>query len=251
MSNHGAFPAGRIISNAGAEKHKPSASTINCIVSGKIVDSMEGILQGAKEAGLTLARGCGVGYNFSTLRPRGASVSGAGASTSGPLSFMEIYDKVCFTVSSAGGRRGAQMATFHIWHPDIMEFISAKRKDGAYRQFNFSVLITDEFIEAVIKDRDWKLSFPLLPNEVPKEDQEYLARDGQTHKVYKTIRAKNLWNLIMSSTYDYAEPGFLLIDEVNRMNPLSFCEDITACNPCGEQNLPFKNKIYHLMGHAY
>ena len=144
--------AGRITSNAGAQEHKPATSTINCTVSGTIKDSMDGILDKVHEAGLTLKAGCGIGYQSSTLRPRGAYVSGAGAYTSGPLSFMDIYDKMCFTVSSAGGRRGAQMGTFDVGHPDVMEFIRAKREDGRLRQFNLSLLVTDEFMQAVVDD---------------------------------------------------------------------------------------------------
>ena len=157
----GAIPAGRITSNAGAQAHKPKTSTINCTVSGTIEDSMDGILEKVHEAGLTLKAGCGIGYEFSTLRPRGAYVSGAGAYTSGPMSFMDIYDKMCFTVSSAGGRRGAQMGTFEVAHPDVKEFIRAKREDGRLRQFNLSLLITDDFIDAVEKDTDWPLVFPV------------------------------------------------------------------------------------------
>ena len=148
----GAIPAGRILSNAGAGEHKPATSTINCTVSGTIEDSMESILDHVKEAGLTLRAGCGVGYEFSTLRPKGAFVAGAGASTSGPLSFMDIYDRMCATISSAGGRRGAQMGTFDIGHPDVLDFIRAKREDGRLRQFNLSLLITDEFVAAVKAD---------------------------------------------------------------------------------------------------
>jgi ribonucleoside-diphosphate reductase alpha chain len=151
----GAIPAGRITSNAGAWEHKPATSTINCTVSGVIRDSMDDILGKVHEAGLTLKAGCGIGYEFSTLRPRGAYVSGAGAYTSGPLSFMDIYDKMCFTVSSAGGRRGAQMGTFDVGHPDVMEFIRAKRESGRLRQFNLSLLITDEFMAAVRENSDW------------------------------------------------------------------------------------------------
>ena len=143
----GAIPAGRVTSNAGALEHKPATSTINCTVSGTIRDSMDDILGKVHEAGLTLKAGCGIGYEFSTLRPRGAYVSGAGAYTSGPLSFMDIYDKMCFTVSSAGGRRGAQMGTFDVGHPDVMDFIRAKRENGRLRQFNLSLLITDEFMQ--------------------------------------------------------------------------------------------------------
>jgi ribonucleoside-diphosphate reductase alpha chain len=254
---HGAIPAGRIISNAGAWEHKPATSTINCTVSGAIQDSMDDILGKVHEAGLTLKAGCGIGYEFSTLRPRGAYVSGAGAYTSGPLSFMDIYDKMCFTVSSAGGRRGAQMGTFDIGHPDVMEFIRAKREAGRLRQFNLSLLITREFMEAVRHDTDWVLAFPLLAKEVEQDridvnDPERIVwrewpvtvglivnETGQAAcKIYRKIRARRLWNAIMASTYDYAEPGFILIDEVNEMNNNWFCENIRASNPCGEQMLP-------------
>ena len=163
---HGAIPAGRIISNAGAQAYKPATSTINCTVSGIVPDSMVGILEKNLEAGLTLKAGCGIGYEFSTLRPKGAYVSGAGAYTSGPLSFMDIYDKMCFTVSSAGGRRGAQMATFDVSHPDVFDFVKAKREDGRLRQFNLSLLITEEFIEAVRSDGNWDLTFPISAKEI-------------------------------------------------------------------------------------
>lgn len=254
---HGAIPAGRIISNAGAWEHKPATSTINCTVSGTIQDSMDDILHKVHEAGLTLKAGCGIGYEFSTLRPRGAYVSGAGAYTSGPLSFMDIYDKMCFTVSSAGGRRGAQMGTFDIGHPDVLEFIRAKREAGRLRQFNLSLLVTREFIEAVKTDGDWQLAFPLLAKEAEQDavdlhdpaqivwrewpvHQSLIVNDsGQVAcKVYRKIRARRLWDLIMASTYDYAEPGFILIDEVNAMNNNWFCENVRASNPCGEQMLP-------------
>ncbi|MBE9515880.1 MAG: adenosylcobalamin-dependent ribonucleoside-diphosphate reductase [Proteobacteria bacterium] len=248
---NGAIPAGRIISNAGAQAHKPATSTINCTVSGTVPDSMNGILSAVHEAGLTLKAGCGIGYEFSTLRPKGAFVSGAGAYTSGPLSFMDIFDAMCFTVSSAGGRRGAQMGTFDISHPDIADFIRAKREDGRLRQFNLSCLITEEFMEAVKNDREWKLAFPASEQELDDENTEtlwrywpetkgYITNDvGQVAcKVYKTIPASRLWNLIMASTYDYAEPGFILIDKINQMNNNWYCENIRATNPCGEQPLP-------------
>ena len=252
---NGAIPAGRIISNAGAREHKPATSTINCTVSGTIHDSMDDILAKVHEAGLTLKAGCGIGYDFSTLRPRGAYVSGAGAYTSGPLSFMDIYDKMCFTVSSAGGRRGAQMGTFDVGHPDVEEFIRAKRENGRLRQFNLSLLITAELMEAVKADADWPLAFPVLLSEREQVDvhdprqviwrdwpiQEGLLTDEQGRvacRVYRRIRARRLWNLIMSSTYDYAEPGFILIDKVNEMNNNWWCERIRATNPCGEQPLP-------------
>ncbi|MGK0338344.1 MAG: ribonucleoside-diphosphate reductase alpha chain [Candidatus Azotimanducaceae bacterium] len=254
---HGVIPAGRIISNAGAQEHKPATSTINCTVSGIILDSMEDILHKNVEAGLTLKAGCGIGYEFSTLRPKGAYVTGAGAYTSGPLSFMDIYDKTCFTVSSAGGRRGAQMATFDIGHPDVTEFILAKREDGRLRQFNLSLLITEEFMEAVKQDEDWPLSFPMTPDEVETDDidlndvskvlwREFPVKDKYVSneaglvacRITKTIRAKRLWDMIMASTYDFAEPGFILIDKVNQMNNNWYCENIRATNPCGEQPLP-------------
>ena len=253
---NGAIPAGRIISNAGALEHKPATSTINCTVSGIVEDSMLDILNKNLEAGLTLKAGCGIGYEFSTLRPKGAYVSGAGAYTSGPLSFMDIFDKMCFTVSSAGGRRGAQMATFDVSHPDVVDFIKAKREDGRLRQFNMSLLITEGFMEAVKNDEDWPLSFPVLQKEVDQgevslEDDNLLWRDFPTLKgyaankegliacrIYKSVKAKHLWNVIMTSTYDYAEPGFILIDKVNQNNNNWFCEDIRATNPCGEQPLP-------------
>ncbi|HIP53476.1 MAG TPA: adenosylcobalamin-dependent ribonucleoside-diphosphate reductase [Chromatiales bacterium] len=254
---HGAIPAGRIISNAGAQEHKPATSTINCTVSGTIKDSMDAILSKVHEAGLTLKAGCGIGYEFSTLRPKGAYVSGAGAYTSGPLSFMDIYDKMCFTVSSAGGRRGAQMATFDIGHPDVMDFIRAKREDGRLRQFNLSLLITREFMEAVRHDQPWHLAFPITQKELgeagldlsdkerivwrewPLQDHYITDESGRVAcRVYKTIRARRLWDVIMSSTYDYAEPGFILIDKVNEMNNNWWCEEVRATNPCGEQPLP-------------
>ena len=253
----GVIPAGRIISNAGALEHKPATSTINCTVSGTIVDSMDDILGKVHEAGLTLKAGCGIGYEFSTLRPKNAYVSGAGAYTSGPLSFMDIYDKMCFTVSSAGGRRGAQMATFDIGHPDVIEFIRAKREDGRLRQFNLSLLITTEFMDAVKNNQPWSFSFPVTEKEA-KADQldlsdsklvvwrEFPVQSGYVVnvdglvacKISKTMPARRLWDIIMSSTYDYAEPGFILIDKVNEMNNNWFCENIRATNPCGEQPLP-------------
>ncbi len=251
----GAIPAGRITSNAGALEHKPATSTINCTVSGTIEDSMDGILDKVHEAGLTLKAGCGIGYEFSTLRPRGAFVAGAGAYTSGPMSFMDIYDKMCFTVSSAGGRRGAQMGTFDVSHPDVKDFIRAKREDGRLRQFNLSLLITDGFMQAVAQDSDWPLVFPVNVKEKGDVDlgnpDQVVWREWPTHrnyvsredglvacKIYGHIRARHLWDMIMVSTYDYAEPGFILIDRVNEMNNNWWCEAIRATNPCGEQPLP-------------
>jgi len=247
----GAIPAGRVTSNAGAWEHKPATSTINCTVSGTIRDSMDDILRKVHEAGLTLKAGCGIGYEHSTLRPRGAYVSGAGAYTSGPLSFMDIYDKMCFTVSSAGGRRGAQMGTFDVGHPDVMEFIRAKRENGRLRQFNLSLLITDEFMAAVRGNKDWKLAFPITSAEMESErpdltdSSRFVWREWPVHdgyvvneeglvacKVYKTLPARRMWDVIMTSTYDFAEPGFILIDRVNEMNNNWWCENIRATNPC-------------------
>ncbi|MBF0218075.1 MAG: adenosylcobalamin-dependent ribonucleoside-diphosphate reductase [Gammaproteobacteria bacterium] len=254
---HGAIPAGRIVSNAGALSYKPATSTINCTVSGTIEDSMDNILQRVHEAGLTLKAGCGIGYEFSTLRPKGAFVAGAGAYTSGPLSFMDIYDKMCFTVSSAGGRRGAQMATFDVGHPDVMDFIRAKREDGRLRQFNLSLLVTREFMECVKNDSDWSLAFPISEKELALDKcdlddrsqviwREWPTKGGYITnesglvacRIYKVVRARRLWDMIMASTYDYAEPGFILIDQYNEMNNNWFCENIRATNPCGEQGLP-------------
>jgi ribonucleoside-diphosphate reductase alpha chain len=201
--------------------------------------------------GLVVIHNCGIGYEFSTLRPKGAYVSGAGAYTSGPLSFMDIYDKMCFTVSSAGGRRGAQMATFDVGHPDVKDFIRAKLEDGRLRQFNLSLLITEDFMQAVKNDTLWKLAFPLSETEVrtealdlhdpdrviwrdwPIKDGYIVNETGQVAcKGYKTLRARHLWDMIMASTYDYAEPGFVLIDRYNEMNNNWFCENIRATNPC-------------------
>ncbi len=248
---NGAIPAGRIVSNAGAEQYKPATSTINCTVSGIIKDSMVDILDMVREGGLTLKAGCGIGYEFSTLRPKGAFVAGAGSSTSGPLSFMDIFDAMCRTISSAGGRRGAQMATFDISHPDIMDFIRAKREDGRLRQFNLSCLITEPFMEAVKEDREWPLVFPANAQELDDPETDIIYRPWPVNdgygtndrgevacRVYKRLPARRLWDLIMSSNFDYAEPGFILIDKVNEMNNNWFCEEIRSTNPCGEQPLP-------------
>lgn len=257
----GATPGGRILANAGAEEYKPAVSLINCTVSQIIDDSMDGILESNHKAGLTLKAGCGIGYEWSTLRPKNAFVSGAGAFTSGPLSFMDIFDATCFTVSSAGGRRGAQMGVMAVWHPDVEDFISAKRSDGKLRQFNLSLLIDDEFMYAVKNDLDWDYVFPTTEKElktlgIPKDDPRLVFKDVfweesycrrmayilQDNKilclVYRTVKAKDLWDKIMAATYDYAEPGFLLIDRINKYNNNYFCEQIRSTNPCGEQPLP-------------
>lgn len=256
---NGATPAGRIMSNAGAEEYKPATSLINCTVSQIVEDSMKGILDSVLQSGLTLKAGCGIGYEFSTLRPKGAFVSGAGAYTSGPLTFMDIFDKMCFTVSSAGGRRGAQMGTFAVWHPDVEDFIKAKREDGRLRQFNLSLLVDDEFFESVKEGKPYQLVFPVKGSEVDRGlvkgklvrkkrfwDKDYCARMGYLVndkdeilcEVYKEVDASELFNTIMQSTYDFAEPGILLIDRINQYNNNWFCEEIRATNPCGEQPLP-------------
>ena len=205
----------------------------------------------AGNGGLVVIHNCGIGYEFSTLRPRGAYVAGAGAYTSGPMSFMDIYDKMCFTVSSAGGRRGAQMGTFDVGHPDVLDFIRAKRENGRLRQFNLSLLVTREFMEAVKADAEWKLAFPLKQKEADDDGidlkdaskviwREWPVTEGYLTnaaglvacKIYKTLPARRVWDMIMASTYDFAEPGFVLIDKVNEMNNNWWCENIRATNPC-------------------
>jgi len=256
---NGATPAGRIMSNAGADQYKPATSLINCTVSQIVGDGMQDILDSVMQAGMTLKAGCGIGYEFSTLRPKGAFVSGAGAHTSGPLTFMDIFDSMCFTISSAGGRRGAQMGTFAVWHPDVEDFIKAKREDGRLRQFNLSLLIDDEFMAAVKAEGKYNLVFPVKQSEVDRGlvkaetvykkrfwekdyciEQGYILNENDMLlcKVYKQIEAKELWDTMMRSTYDYSEPGFLLIDRINEYNNNWFCEEIRATNPCGEQPLP-------------
>jgi len=253
---NGAIPAGRIIANTGAGEYKSRTSTINCLVSDNVRDSIESIGLGVHEAMTSLSTGAGMGFCFSLLRPKGAYVNGVGASTSGPLSFADIYDSMCKTISSAGGRRGAMMLTFHVHHPDIIEVIKAKREDGRLRQFNISALISDEFMEAVKSDGDWDLYFPISQSEYdmnlagdftghivekewPVHEDNYVIENGLVAcKVYKTIKARELWELIMRSTFDFSEPGFLLIDKINRENNNYYCEVIISTNPCGEQPLP-------------
>ena len=209
------LPAGRIISGAGTER---SVTLFNCFVMGEIADDMSGIFSGLREAALTMQQGGGIGYDFSTLRPKGAPVLGVGADASGPLSFMNVWDAMCRTIMSAGSRRGAMMATLRCDHPDIEEFIEAKRDPALLRMFNLSVLITDKFMEAVRNNNSWDLLF-----------------EG---KIFRTISARELWNKIMHSTYEFAEPGVIFIDRINNLNNLSYCEQISATNPCGEQPLP-------------
>ena len=209
------LPAGRIIAGAGTARQ---VTLFNCFVMGTIPDDMAGIFDQLKEAALTLQQGGGIGYDFSTLRPKGALVKGVGADASGPLSFMDVWDSMCRTSMSAGSRRGAMMATLRCDHPDIEAFIEAKREAGRLRMFNLSVLVTDPFMEAVEQDAPWDLKF-----------------DGQT---YRTVKARDLWDKIMRGTYAYAEPGVIFIDRINSLNNLSYCETINATNPCGEQPLP-------------
>jgi len=254
---NGAVPAGRIIANAGVTQHKAATSTVNTTVSDHLEDSMEQVLSKVQEAGLTLKSGAGIGYEFSTLRPQGNFVHGSGAQSAGPLAIMDIFDKVCANVSSAGGKRGAQMATLDVSHPDVLDFIKAKREDGRLRQFNLSLLITDEFMNAVAIDSEWPLVFPISQQEQhthaldlndsqqviwkywPVSGDYFYNEYGEVAcRIYRTISASTLWNVIMTSTYDYAEPGFILIDRVNDMNNNWFCENIRATNSCGEQPLP-------------
>ena len=209
------LPAGRIVAGAGAER---KVTLFNCFVMGNIPDDMGGIFDGLKEAALTMQQGGGIGYDFSTLRPKGAPVHGVGADASGPLSFMDVWDAMCRTIMSAGSRRGAMMATMRCDHPDIEDFIAAKREPGRLRMFNLSVLVTDAFMQAVKEDAPWELQF--------------------SGTVYKSIPARELWDSIMHATYDYAEPGVIFIDRINRLNNLNYVEEIHATNPCGEQPLP-------------
>src|SRR5689334_24511440 len=209
------LPAGRILAGAGTER---SVTLFNCFVMGAIPDDMGGIFAHLREAALTMQQGGGIGYDFSTLRPRGAPVKGVGADASGPLSFMDVWDAMCRTIMSAGYRRGAMMATLACDHPDIEAFIEAKREPGRLRMFNLSVLVTDAFMQAVEEDAPWELHF------------------GGT--VAKVLPARELWDKIMRATYAYAEPGVIFIDRINRRNNLWYCEQIHATNPCGEQPLP-------------
>ena len=209
------LPAGRILAGAGARR---SVTLFNCFVMGAVPDDMTGIFEHLKEAALTMQQGGGIGYDFSTLRPKGAPVRGVGADASGPLSFMDVWDAMCRTIMSAGYRRGAMMATLRCDHPDIEAFIDAKREPGRLRMFNLSLLVTDAFMAAVEDDRAWELVF-----------------DGVTHRC---VAARELWDKIMRATYAHAEPGVIFIDRINRLNPLNYIEEIRSCNPCGEQPLP-------------
>ena len=209
------LPAGRITAGAGTGR---AVTLFNCFVMGTIPDTMSGIFEALREAALTMQQGGGIGYDFSTIRPRGAEVKGVAADASGPLSFMDVWDAMCRTIMSAGSRRGAMMATMRCDHPDVEDFITAKSDPARLRMFNMSVLITDPFMEAVKADKPWDLVFK-----------------GQ---VYRTVQARALWDAIMTGTYNYAEPGVIFIDRINQSNNLNYCETIAATNPCGEQPLP-------------
>ncbi len=215
LAGHRFLPAGRILAGAGTARN---VTLFNCFVMGRIEDDMGAIFANLREAALTLQQGGGIGYDFSTLRPKGAQVKGVGADASGPVSFMEVWDAMCRTIMSAGSRRGAMMATLACDHPDIEDFIEAKKTPGRLSMFNLSVLVSDEFIAAVKADALWDLVF--------------------NDRIYKTLRARDLWDRIMRATYDYAEPGVIFIDRINAENNLSYCEEIRATNPCGEQPLP-------------
>jgi ribonucleoside-diphosphate reductase alpha chain len=215
MADFGFQPAGRILAGAGTDRN---VTLFNCFVLGEIADDLSGIFDSVKEAALTMQAGGGIGHDFSTLRPRGAPVKSIGADASGPVSFMDVWDAMCRTIMSAGQRRGAMMATLRCDHPDIEAFIAAKADALRLRNFNLSVLVTDAFMDAVRRNASWDLVF-----------------DG---KVYKTVDARALWDRIMRATYDYAEPGVIFIDRINAANNLSYCETISATNPCGEQPLP-------------
>ena len=215
LENYRFLPAGRILAGAGASRN---VTLFNCFVMGRIDDSMTGIFAALREAALTMQQGGGIGHDFSTLRPKGAAVLGVGADASGPLSFMDVWDAMCRTIMSAGSRRGAMMGTMRCDHPDIELFIDAKRDAARLRMFNLSVLVTDAFMKAVKGDAEWPLAF--------------------AGKVYRTVRARALWDRILRATYDVAEPGVIFIDRINAANNLSYCETIEATNPCGEQPLP-------------
>src|SRR4051794_24742422 len=215
LSDFQFLPAGRILAGAGTGR---TVTLFNCFVMGTIPDDMGGIFAQLREAALTMQQGGGIGYDFSTLRPKGAPVLGVGADASGPLSFMDVWDAMCRTIMSAGHRRGAMMATLRCDHPDIEAFVEAKREPGRLRMFNLSVLVTDAFMDAVKQDAGWELQF-----------------NGTT---FRSIRARELWDKIMRATYAFAEPGVIFIDRINARNNLHYCEQIFATNPCGEQPLP-------------
>ena len=215
LYNQRFLPAGRVQSAMGAPR---TVTPYNCFVSSTIEDSMDGITRAVSRAAKTMQLGGGIGYDFSTLRPHGALIKSLDSKSSGPLSFMGIFDATCKTISSAGHRRGAQMAVMRVDHPDIEKFIRAKNNSTDLTQFNMSVAVTDKFMEAVKLDKDFDLVFQ--------------------GTAYKTVKAKALWDDILRSTWDWAEPGILFIDRINQKNNLHYCEEIAATNPCGEQPLP-------------
>lgn len=215
LENFSFIPAGRINAGAGTDRN---VTLFNCFVMGTIPDSLSGIMDMLKEAALTMQAGGGIGYDFSTLRPEGAPVNGVAADASGPLTFMDVWDSMCKTIMSAGVRRGAMMATMRCDHPDIFKFVDAKRDPNRLRMFNVSVLVTDEFMQAV------------------RDDAQFPLRFGG--KIYRYVSARGLWDHITQATYAYAEPGVIFIDRINQDNNLSYCETIAATNPCGEQPLP-------------
>ncbi len=233
------LPGGRIQAGTGTSRR---VTLFNCFVMGVIEDSMDGIFDSLKEGALTMQQGGGVGYDFSTLRPRGTLARAAGGVASGPVSFMRIWDTMCGTLLSTGARRGAMMATLRCDHPDILEFIEAKQDRTMLRNFNLSVQVTDAFMEAVHADRDWPLVFPA--ESIHGHEGETLNRGwpgcSQTIpcKIISRVPARDLWGRLMRATYDYAEPGVLFVDRINRMNNLWYREHITATNPCGEIPLP-------------
>jgi len=221
MTDFKFLPAGRVV--AGAGSRRSGVTLFNCFVMGAIPDDMGGIFSHLREAALTMQQGGGIGYDFSTLRPKGAPVKGVGADASGPLSFMDVWDAMCRTIMSAGYRRGAMMATLRCDHPDIEAFIEAKREPGRLRMFNLSVLVTDAFMKAVEENAPWELSF---------------GGPNGAKTTWKVLPARELWDKIMRATYAYAEPGVIFVDRINQRNNLWYCETITATNPCGEQPLP-------------
>jgi ribonucleoside-diphosphate reductase alpha chain len=221
------LPAGRITAGAGSGRN---VTLFNCYVMGTIPDSISGIFDMLKEAALTMQQGGGIGYDFTTLRPKDSPVKGVDADASGPLTFMDVWDAMCRTVMSAGSRRGAMMATMRCDHPDIEDFITAKSDTNRLRMFNVSVLATDEFMSCVKNDADWPLMHEVPPAE-PVTWNNVTQINGK--HIYKVIRAKDLWETMMKSTYAYAEPGVLFIDRINNMNNLHYCEYISATNPCG------------------